>query len=198
MNKYLKYLLRPVSESKEPKISCVSEDDLNFLQALGNYMYEKRTNKVEAMNQLNVSLKSADRRSELFSEIRQASRDRLSNQSSLFAEVDTSNFNEEDIGGLVRSSCSWMSNIISGTTDGTVLESGCRAVGECVFEPENTLVFMPVVEKWLESYLSESEHSVAITEFLRSVQDALKMDNGSYEVIANHNPENQGKITFAK
>jgi len=199
MERILKHFVRPLSESREAKIGCISEDDLEYLRSIGEYMYQKRSDKREALNSLNVGLKTASRRSELCSEIQRASQDRLANHTTLYAEVDTSNFNEEEIGGLINNSSSWMSNILSGTTDGHLLEKqGARAVGECPFESENTLLFMPILEKWLNSYISQSKHSIAITEFLHSVKDAIQMDGNIQEVIAKHSPENQGKVTYAK
>lgn len=199
MERILKHFIRPLSESREAKIGYISEDDLEYLRYIGEYMYQKRSDKRQAINDLNLGLKTALRRSELCSEIQRASQDRLANHSSLFAEVDTSSFNEEEIGGLLNCSSSWMSNIISATTDGSLLEKqGARAVGECPFQSDDALLFVPILEKWLNSYIAESKHSVAITEFLHSVRDAIKMDGNFQEVIAKHRPENQGKITYAK
>ena len=199
MNRYLKYFLRPIHESRDPKISCVTEDDLNFLEAIGNYMYDKRTNKTEAANALSVAIKKARKRSELFDELQAASQDRLQTVDAIFAEVDTSKFNEEDISNLKSTSCNWMGNLMCGTIDESMLESGnSRAIGQYPFESENTLLYMPVVEKWLNTYLEESEHSISTLEFLKSVKEALGLEPNNCEVIAEHSPDNIGQIIYTK
>ena len=198
MNRILKHFNKPLTESRGPKIECVSEDDLNFLQSVGNYCYDKRTNKNEALIKLYSELKTAKNRSVLFNEIKNASQERLSDHDSIYAEVDRSNFNEEDVGDLYNQSCSHMGHLISGTLDRNMLESDSRIVGEYKFEADKSVLFMPVLSEWLNKYMLETEHSVPITEFLRSVGDALTMDQELQEVIAYHDNDNVGKVTYAK
>lgn len=196
MNRIVNHFLKPLTESRGPKIDFVSEDDLEFLRVIGEYMYHKRTDKRSALEELDKALTTASRRSELYNEIRQASQNRLSNTRSLYAEVDVSNMNEEDIGGLINSSSQWDSNIISGSVDDALLE-GARAIGITEFNNDDTLVYVPVLERWLASYMETSEHSIAVSSFLESVHDALLLDQ-TQEVIARHSPNRKGIITHAK
>lgn len=198
MNRLLNYFIKPLSESIVPKIDFIGEDDLNFLREIGEYMYNKRQDKKEALNSLNYGIKTAGRRSELFYEIKKSSQDRLSDHKSIYSEVDVSNYNQDDIGDLMEISSNWMSPIISATVDSKLIEDDATAIGECPFEADRALLFMPVLEKWLDSYITEQKHSLAIMEFLHSVKDAIQMDKGKQEIIAKHDPSIQGKIIYTK
>jgi hypothetical protein len=194
----LQKFLIPLPESYSPRIDVISKDDLNFLEAIGNYMYQKRSNSNEALNTLSGSLALAERRSDLYKEISKASQDRLSETDSIYVRLDLSNFNESDIGDhLLDQPCSYMTPLISGSIDGTFTEShnGNGGYSLYPFESENTKVFVPVLEKWLKEYRSKHNHSLAINEFLSSVSDSFRLNEEQKEVISRHNSETLGRIT---
>lgn len=197
----LQKFLIPLPESYTPRIDVISKDDLNFLETVGNYMYTKRVNEKEALKSLNYGLATAGRRSELYNEILKASKDRLKETESIYVKLDLSSYNGDEIGEqMLEQSCSFMSPIISGSIDGTFIESNNEHEGYGLypFESENTKLFVPVLEKWLKEYRQNHNHSLAINEFLASVSDAFRLNEEQKEVIARHNPETLGRITFVK
>lgn len=196
----LQKFLIPLPESYSPKIDVIGHDDLEFLETIGNYMYQKKSNPKEALNGLNTLLGLHSRRSELCGELIKASKDRLNDVDSIYVKLDLSNYNDEQIGeSMLDKSCTFMSPIISGTIDGTFVEQeGDRACGLYPFDPENTKLYIPVIEKWLNEYRQEHNHSLAINEFLASVSDAFRLNDGIKEVIAAHDPEVMGRITFVQ
>ena len=197
----LQKFLIPLPESYTPRIDVISKDDLNFLEAVGNYMYQKRSDPKGALNELSGGLATAEKRSDLYREITKASQDRLTETESIYIELDLSNFNESDIGEhLLEQPCSFMSPLISGSLDGTFVESHNEhgGYGLYPFESENTKLYVPVLEKWLKEYHNQHKHSLAINEFLASVSDAFRLNEEQKEVIARHNPETLGRITFVK
>lgn len=194
-----KFLI-PLPESYAPRIDVISEDDLSFLQTVGNYMYEKRRNPKEALKSLSQGLKTADRRSELYDEIAKASQDILSGKTTIYTELDLSSFNESELGDLENTACTSMANIMSGTFDGHFNESDAEhdGYGLYPFESENAQVYMPVLERWIKEYRKTHKHSLAINEFLSSVTDSLRLNGTMKEVIAHHKAETIGQVSYIK
>lgn len=200
-SRVLRLFLKKLNESKIPSMDYISEDDINFLTALGRYMVEKRKDPQEALKGLNYSIKTAGRRSELYSELRKYSQDRLKDVAELYTHADTSYYNEEDYASLLDQPCSHMGQIMSGSTDGNLLNSneGECCIGKYEIDPKNVQLFTPTVNQWLEEYMkSEPKITMETIATLQSVQEVLRDGVSIQETFVSHDPANVGTITYAR
>lgn len=200
-SRILRQFLKKLSESKIPSVDFISEDDVNFLTELGRYMVEKRKDPQEALKGLNYAIKTASRRSELYGELRKYSQDRLKDVAEIYTHADTSYYNEEDYASLLDQPCSHMGQIMSGSTDGNLLDSGegeC-CIGKYDLDPKNVQLFVPTVNQWLEEYVkSEPKIEMETMAALHSVQEALRDGVSIQETFVSHDPANIGSITYTR